>query len=186
MRLIDADALHDWLTSYAQHGIDDHLRANATQLMKHVDEQPTVLDTTLAELAALKARRCETCEYGEAVAGAYGPKNTYCELHWTWLKERITALGAELQQAQFAAEQNEVAYMQALAHATDCERLVTACQNDLGEERIKSRGAEAEVAALTDEIGRWRRGLLVNTCSEEGVLTTAEMKRRLASDGGRP
>jgi hypothetical protein len=49
MRLIDADALHDWLESYAKHGIDDHLRANAKQLMQHVDEQPTVLDTPTEE-----------------------------------------------------------------------------------------------------------------------------------------
>ena len=56
MRLIDADALHDWLKSYAKHGIDDPLRANAKQLMKHVDEQPTVLDTpTEEQFQAMKA-----------------------------------------------------------------------------------------------------------------------------------
>lgn len=55
MRLIDADKLQDWLEGYAKHGSDDHLRRNARDLMKHVDERPTI--------------ECATCGNGEGSGG---------------------------------------------------------------------------------------------------------------------
>ena len=71
---------------------------------------------------------------------------------------RIAALEAVLKQTtgqrEYAATQRAD---KAEAHASDCKRLVTACENDLEELRFKYRQAEAALArceALRDEYHR--------------------------------
>jgi len=69
---------------------------------------------------------------------------------------RIAALEAVLKQTtgqrEYAATQRAD---KAEAHASDCKRLVTACENDLDAERMKRREVEAELKSAKHLNAKW-------------------------------
>jgi len=65
-------------------------------------------------------------------------ENAQLRLHWQREARNASRTDAALEQAE--------------AHAADCKRLVTACENDLDAERMKRREAEALVNANTDHM----------------------------------
>ena len=90
---------------------------------------------------------------------------------------RIAALEAVLKQTtgqrEYAATQRAD---KAEAHAADCKRLVTACENDLDAERMKRREVEAALATRTanrDELVEMVRSLKAALAERDRMLRLA-------------
>ena len=96
---------------------------------------PEMLDSCLDRIAELEAEALEQTEVArEALKRAEQAEaelKAAKHLNAKWMDERTTAL-MDKEQAE--------------AHAADCKRLVTACENDLDAERMKRREAEAALA----------------------------------------
>jgi len=68
-------------------------------------------------------------------------ENAQLRLHWQREARNASRTDAALEQAE--------------AHAADCKRLVTACENDLDAERMKRREVEAELKSAKHLNAKW-------------------------------
>ena len=86
-------------------------------------------------------------------------ENAQLRLHWQREARNASRTDAALEQAE--------------AHAADCKRLVTACENDLDAERMKRREVEAELKSAKHLNAKWmdeRTTALMDKEKAEAVL----------------
>ena len=94
--------------------------------------------------------------------------------------QRITELKDEALQQTLTARRVLRRAEKAEAHAADCKRLVTACENDLDAERMKRREAEAELKSAKHLNAKWmdeRTTALMDKEKAEAALATRTANR---------
>jgi len=109
------------------------------------------------------------------------------EARLTAARDRIAELEAENQLAkddfdrmQRECKHEKIRADKAEAHAADCKRLVTACENDLDAERMKRREVEAELKSAKHLNAKWmdeRTTALMDKEKAEAALATRTANR---------